>query len=212
MHDTAYKYCELFYNTYLKNTTSPLVVVELGSQNVNGSIRPIFSGNPLISYTGVDYAKGNGVDIVMSDPYKILLPDNSADVIVTSSCFEHIEMFWVMYLELMRVLKPTGLLYVLAPSNSGQFHRYPVDCWRFNPDASIALAKWGKYNGYNCTVVESFIGTKMNSIWFDFTSIFIKDEEFISLYPGRILHITNDYMNGRIHGSERIMNERQYQE
>ena len=212
MHDTAYKYCELFYNTYLKDTTSPINVVELGSQDVNGSIRSIFSNNPLITYTGIDYADGNGVDIIMADSYKIPLQDNSVDVIVTSSCFEHIEMFWVMYLELMRVLRPAGLLYVSAPSNGGAFHRHPVDCWRFNPDASIALAKWGKYNGYNCTVIESFIGTKMNDIWLDFTSIFIKDERFISLYPDRILYITNDYMNGRIHGSERIMNEQRFQE
>jgi SAM-dependent methyltransferase len=212
MHDTAYKYCELFYEIYLKDTTSPLVVVELGSQDVNGSIRPIFSDNPLISYTGIDYAKGKGVDIVMADPYKIPLPDNSADIIVTSSCFEHIEMFWVMYLELMRVLRPAGLLYVSAPSNSGKFHRHPVDCWRFNSDAGRALAKWGKYNGYNCALVESFIGTKMADVWFDFTSVFIKDERFIDLYPDRIIHSIDDHMNGLSHGTEDITNYRECQE
>jgi len=213
MHDTAYKYCQLFYDTYIKNTTSPIVVVELGSQNVaGGSIRPIFSNNPLISYTGIDYASGNGVDIVMSDPYKIPLPDNSVDIIVTSSCFEHVEMFWVIYLELMRVLRPAGLLYINAPSNSAQFHRHPVDCWRFNPDAGAALAKWGKYNGYNCALVESFTGTRMSDIWFDFISVFIKDERFIDLCPDRMLHNTGDYMNGMVYGSESITNYREYQE
>jgi SAM-dependent methyltransferase len=212
MHDTAYKYCELFYDAYIKDTTSPINVVELGSQNVNGSIRPIFNNNPLITYTGIDYADGRGVDIIMADPYKIPLPDNSVDVIVTSSCFEHIEMFWVMYLELMRVLRPTGLLYVSAPSNIGTFHRHPVDCWRFNPDAGMALAKWGRYNGYNCTLVESFIGTKMNDIWLDFTSVFIKDERFITLYPNRIVHATDDYVNGVVNGNENITNYREFPE
>ena len=212
MHDTAYKYCQLFYDTYIAGSTRPLSIVELGSQNVNGSIRPIFEHNPHVKYTGIDYAPGNGVDIVMGDPYTIPLQSNSADVIVTSSCFEHIEMFWVMYLELMRVLKPNGLLYISAPSNSGSYHRFPVDCWRFHPDAGRGLVKWGDRNGYSSALVESFVGTKMNDIWLDFTAIFIKDVEFINNYPNRMVHRMNDYMNGVVYGSDDILNRREYQE
>ena len=31
------------------------------------------------------------------------------------------------------MLRPAGLFYLNAPSN-GDFHRYPVDCWRIMPD------------------------------------------------------------------------------
>ena len=40
-----------------------------------------------------------------------------------------------------RVLKPGGLIFLLAPSR-GPEHRYPQDCWRFYPDAYRALAKY----------------------------------------------------------------------
>jgi SAM-dependent methyltransferase len=212
MHDTAYKYCQLFYNTYIKNNPLPTTVVDIGSLDVNGSVKPIFSKNPLITYIGIDYEAGAGVDVMMTDPYKVPLADNSVDVIVTSSCFEHVELFWVLYLELMRVLKPTGLLYINAPSNGGAYHRHPVDCWRFNTDAGPALAKWGQHNGYNCALLESFIGTKMDDIWLDFTSVFIKDQQFVNLYPNRIINSTIDYMNARYYNSETIINHQRFQE
>jgi len=41
--------------------------------------------------------------------------------------FEHDVMFWESFLELVRVLRPGGLLYLNAPSNTA-FHRYPLDC------------------------------------------------------------------------------------
>ena len=60
----------------------------------------------------------------------------------------------------MRVLKPAGLLYINAPSN-GDYHRYPVDCWRFFPDSGVALQNWANRNGYECAMLESFNGDKM---------------------------------------------------
>jgi len=39
------------------------------------------------------------------------------------------------------VLAPGGLACIIAPSR-GPEHRYPLDCWRFYPDAFRALARW----------------------------------------------------------------------
>ena len=61
--------------------------------------------------------------------------------------------------EALRVLKPTGLLYINAPSN-GAYHRYPVDCWRFYPDSGVALQNWGNRSGYECALLEFFIGVR----------------------------------------------------
>lgn len=44
----------------------------------------------------------------------------TCDVVVSSSCVEHVEFFWLMFNEVMRVLKPDGLFYLNAPSN-GEF-------------------------------------------------------------------------------------------
>jgi SAM-dependent methyltransferase len=70
--------------------------------------------------------------------YKLPFADGSVDVVLSSSCFEHSEFFWLLFLEILRVLRPEGLFYLNAPSN-GPFHRYPVDCWRFYPDSGNAL-------------------------------------------------------------------------
>ena len=45
--------------------------------------------------------------------------------------------------EMMRILKPNGLLFINAPAN-GHFHRHESDNWRFYPDdAGESLSKWG---------------------------------------------------------------------
>ncbi|MFL5257242.1 MAG: methyltransferase domain-containing protein, partial [Rhodopila sp.] len=89
------------------------------------------------------------------------LASGVADAVVTSSAFEHDVCFWDTFLELVRILRPGGLLYVNVPSN-GAFHRYPLDCWRFYPDAGVALARWACRRGLQIALVESFIGQPKN--------------------------------------------------
>ena len=66
-------------------------VVEIGSQNVNGSLRDVCPTR--FNYLGLDFQEGYGVDVVLDDPYVLPLPDESADIVVASSCFEHAEFF-----------------------------------------------------------------------------------------------------------------------
>jgi SAM-dependent methyltransferase len=182
MHDTAMEYGKDFFNTYLKNSTG-LTIVDIGSQDVNGSLRSVVPENN--TYIGIDFVKAKGVDIVITDPYSLPLENESVDVVVSSSCFEHAEFFWLLFNEALRVLKPTGILYINAPSN-GAVHRFPVDCWRFYPDSGIALQNWGRRSGYNCTLLESFTGIKKTDIWNDFVAVFIKDSSNESKYTSRM--------------------------
>ncbi len=126
-------------NTHLSRD-GKLSIYDLGSYDVNGSYRPLFK-SPNWQYTGIDLVPGPNVDVVLNSPYKINLPSSSADVIVSGQAFEHIEFFWLTWLEMVRVLKPQGLIFLLAPSR-GPEHRYPVDCWRFYPDSYRALARY----------------------------------------------------------------------
>jgi ubiquinone/menaquinone biosynthesis C-methylase UbiE len=143
-------------------------IVEIGSQNVNGSIKDVA---PPSNYVGLDFQEAKGVDIVLQDAYSFPLPDNYADIVVTSSCFEHSEMFWLTFLEGVRILKPRGLFYINAPS-TGPYHAYPVDCWRFYPDADKALQTWAKRNGYNVNVEYK---TTMQGPWGDFVVVYRKN-------------------------------------
>lgn len=81
--------------------------------------------------------------------------------------------FWETFLDLIRILRPGGLLYVDAPSNS-VFHRYPVDCWRFYPDSGVALVEWARRQGVEVELVESFVAAPAESGWCDFIAVFRK--------------------------------------
>ncbi len=121
----------------------PLLIYDLGSQDVNGSYRPIFS-EPKWQYMGLDMVPGKNVDVVLHTPYVWSeISRNSADVLISGQAFEHIKYFWITMLEVARVLKPGGICCILAPS-SGPEHRYPLDCWRFYPDGMIALAHFAQ--------------------------------------------------------------------
>jgi SAM-dependent methyltransferase len=195
MHPEAMKHGELFFETYSKYFNNP-TIVEIGSKNVNGSIKE-FAPNPAI-YIGLDFDDGNDVDIVITDPYNLPIEDNTADIVVTSSCFEHSQFFWLSFLEALRITKPNGVIYINAPSG-GVYHRYPTDNWRFYPDAGIALREWAKVSGYNPALLESFIGWQNGTYSNDFVSVFVKDTAFLNAYSERMvtkaLNPTNILLN-----------------
>jgi SAM-dependent methyltransferase len=154
MHLSAMNNCKSFFQTYAEFFPSDksTKVVEIGSQDVNGSLRSV--APDAFDYIGVDFQAAKGVDVVLTDPYSLPFASESVDMVLSSSCFEHSEMFWLVLLEIMRVLKPRGLFYLNVPS-AGSFHRYPVDCWRFYPDSGRALVQWSKRSGGNAELLES---------------------------------------------------------
>lgn len=116
MHVTAMSNAEHFFYTYVHNNDSKknLKIVEIGSQDINGGIRQLAPKDS--EFVGLDFQVGPGVDLLLSDPYVFPLEDENCDVVLSSSCFEHSEFFWLTFLEALRILKPHGLLYINAPS------------------------------------------------------------------------------------------------
>ena len=190
-------YAKIFFETYFPYEKGIQVeIVEIGSQDVNGSLREVA---PLNSrYIGLDFIGGKGVDIVIDDPYKLSLPDESADVVISTSCFEHSEFFWLTFNEVLRILRPNGFVYINVPSN-GIYHRYPVDCWRFFPDSGEALAAWGRRSGYDVKLIESFIGKRScEGIWNDFVAIFQKGSSDSSPPSAYMLDRIDGYKNAHV--------------
>ena len=189
MHPSALKYGELFFKTYFNSTNDEKkLIVDIGAQDINGSLRQFMPRGS--EYMGVDFVDGRGVDIVLTDPYKLPFDSGSVDAIVCSSVFEHSEFFWILFLECIRILKPNGIFYLNAPSN-GQMHRFPIDSWRFYPDAGKSLVNWARYNGYRTALVESFIGAKLGNaleegMWNDFVAVFVADEEYMPIAANRM--------------------------
>lgn len=207
MHLTAMLNAKNFFETYANAFDSNVKVLEIGSQDVNGSLRQVCPKE--FEYIGVDFQKGKGVDIVLDDPYTLPFENESFDIVLSSSCFEHSEMFWLVFLEILRVMKPKSLFYLNAPS-TGSFHRYPVDCWRFYPDSGKAMITWAKRNGFNSEMLESYIqkGYQWHEggQWQDFVGVFIKDATYLPEFPKRIIDTKSDFENGHLYGNSEIVN------
>lgn len=169
MHDTAYEIGGAFIREYSKN--HPCIIVEIGSMDFNGTLRDHVEANDI--YIGLDVEHGKSVDLVI-DPLKPLpLRDNFADIVLSSSQMEHDKFFWKTFLDLARITKENGYIYISAPSN-GDYHCYPIDCWRFYPDSGLALAEWATANGIPCTLIESFTAGRRHDNWNDYIAIFQK--------------------------------------
>lgn len=139
MHKSSLEHVSRLVDSYLSNAQN-IQVLDIGSYDVNGSYKQFFS-KPGWKYTGVDLAAGPNVDVVLTSPYRFPIKSYSIDVIVSGQAFEHIEYFWLSWLEMARMVKPGGLIFLLAPSR-GYEHRHPQDCWRFYPDSYKALANY----------------------------------------------------------------------
>lgn len=144
MHVTSLNKMRRFADTYLsKHTGVSLEILDVGSQAVEGmeSYRPVFERQGW-NYRGLDLVAGENVDLVVEDAYHwTVLADASVDVVVSGQALEHIEYPWETIREIARVLRPGGLVCLIAPS-AGPEHRYPQDCWRIYPDGMRSLASY----------------------------------------------------------------------
>ena len=115
-------------------------VLDFGSFVNQGQVltnRPLLA-NYDCTIVGVDIQAGRNVDIQMTEPYRVPVPSDSADLILAAQVFEHIPFPWASILELARVLKPGGYLFVTVPSRG--HHHSTYDCWRYYPDSWRAMA------------------------------------------------------------------------
>lgn len=168
MHDTAYEIGRLFFQSYVRAGD---LVLDIGSMDMNGSLRDFRPEGS--NYVGIDLSAGNGVDVVVKMNSELPFTEEVFDVVVSTSCFEHDGMFWLTFVEICRVLKAGGYLYLNAPSK-GEYHQYPIDAWRFFPDAGIALRDWAWRNRQDMELLESFVTENKGDIWNDCVMIFGK--------------------------------------
>ncbi len=123
-------------------------VLDVGGANVNGSYADIFS-DARFQYIAADLAPGEGVEVVLEDPYRLPFDDASVDIVVSGQVFEHAEFFWKLFEELARIVSREGCIFLIVPS-AGPVHRYPVDCYRFYPDAMTALSRYANIPLLDC--------------------------------------------------------------
>ena len=199
MHSSSIRNLERFFKTYLSRFDNPEILdlggTKLGDQLTGQDIIKKFSKK--FNYKTADIKADPSIDVVLKNPYSFdEIKKNSIDIVISVSVFEHIEFFWLTYLQILRILKPNGLFYLNTPSN-GIFHRWEKDCWRFYPDSGTALISWGQYNKFNNSLLESFTTNKfLEGGWNDFNGVFLKEKNYKKQYPHRIIDRIDDFYNG----------------
>lgn len=151
MHQSSYEHMRLCVEQYL-DIDRHYRVADLGSRRVapdHLTHRTLLKDYD-VSYVGLDVVQGPNVDVVMDKPYRIPLKSNSLDVMMTNQAFEHIPFPWAAFVEITRVLRPGGLLFLIAPSRGHRHGTY--DAWRYYPDSLAAFAMFARMQ-----LLESYV-------------------------------------------------------
>lgn len=105
MHEANIKAWKYYQGKYPEYFTGDIKVLEVGSYDVNGSVRQFFNCN---SYCGVDWRSGPCVDVVCFD-HEMNFP-HKFDTIISASMLEH-DPYWEKSLESMvSFMKDKGIL------------------------------------------------------------------------------------------------------
>lgn len=122
-------------------------VLEVGSCDVNGSLRYIIELLGPAVYVGVDIVEGPGVDLVCaSDNVVRQFGEESFDIVISTCVFEHIRDWKKAISNIKNICKQGGIILFIVPSN-WPFHEYPYDFWRYGKEDI-------KYIFSDCHVLE----------------------------------------------------------
>ena len=93
-------------------------VLEIGSLDINGSLRSFFTN---CDYIGIDVGEGPGVDIVCQGQ-EYDAPDKSYDVVCSAECFEHNPYWLETFKNMIRLCKSDGLIFFTCASDGRSEH------------------------------------------------------------------------------------------
>lgn len=123
-------------------------ILEIGSHDVNGSIRPMFAGG---RYTGVDLSPGAGVDLVGAG-HELTLADGSFDLAISCECFEHNPHWIETFRNMHRMTKAGGAVVITCASRGRMEHG--TDRTKPEESPGTQAVGWRYYRNLNRTDFE----------------------------------------------------------
>ena len=107
-------------------------ILEVGSYDVNGSLRPFVENFKPTEYIGVDVENGPGVDVMLSAEELISkFGKDCFDVVISTELLEHVENWQGVISNIKNVCKPGGLILITTRSYGFPYHPFPNDYWRY---------------------------------------------------------------------------------
>lgn len=127
-------------------TDDPVVVLDIGGRNINGTVRGLFRG---ADYTALDILAGDGVDVVADAASWV--PDRAYDVVVCCEVFEHTAVWPQICATAFVALKPGGKFVVTCAGPGrgehsaidGQFHLHPGEHYANVPAGDLGAVLTG---------------------------------------------------------------------
>lgn len=113
-------------------------VLEIGSLDINGSVRSFFTG---CDYIGLDVSPGRGVDVVcQGQDYDA--PDGSFDCVLSCEVMEHNPHWRETFANMIRLCRPGGLVIMTCATRGRAEH----GTTRSSPDSSpLTIGKGWEY-------------------------------------------------------------------
>jgi len=142
MQQSSLENIQKCYLEYFKNETwlmkDNVKVYDIGGSSIGSGCKDIFSNKPF-KYISVGGPDEVNADISLSDLHQLPFKDESIDILIFSQGFGRVKQVEILFHEMARVIKPAGIILVIAPSPSpadDSSHREPL----FLPDRFNALA------------------------------------------------------------------------
>jgi SAM-dependent methyltransferase len=125
--------CVVFAVKYLNETeVTEKRIIEVGSYDVAGSLRPIIESWKPAEYIGIDIEMGPGVDIVLeADEITKEFGKESFDVVISTEVLEHVRDWRDVISNIKNACKPNGIMVISTRSFGYGYHAYPYDFWRY---------------------------------------------------------------------------------
>lgn len=123
---------EYFVKKYLLQNS---IVLDFGGSNSYHSYKTIMDNHNSI-YKTLDW---DDADYVVKGYDWSSVPKKYFDAVISGQAFEHDLYFWKTTENIKNVIKKEGLVIIIVPTK-GDYHQYPIDCYRFYPDSALVFA------------------------------------------------------------------------
>lgn len=120
----------------LKNLTNKEVkdkkILEIGSYDLNGSLRPVIESWKPNKYVGIDIVDGPGVDIICrAEDVLDKFGKESFDIVISTELIEHVRGWRKVISNIKNICRPNGIILITTRSKDFNYHAHPHDYWRY---------------------------------------------------------------------------------